>query len=110
MPPHNISTPTPMTTNTSVGIKWEYAFDKSWMVDDEGDTLSYSFSISPWTSLISAVDNGTHYVLSPTPNQNSQGQIHTLTIKVDDGHSDVDNYEFISSFEFLQNQPFDFSC
>ena len=105
MPPHNISTPTPMTTNTSVGIKWEYAFDKSWMVDDEGDTLSYSFSISPWTSLISDVDNGTHYVLSANPNQNSQAQIHTLTIKVDDGHSDVDNYEFISSFEFLQNQP-----
>ena len=105
MPPHNISTPTPMTTNTSVGIKWEYTFDKSWVVDDEDDTLSYSYNLSPTYTWLSAAENSTHYVLSGTPNLIQHAQTYTLRIIIDDGHTDVNDYEYSSSFEILPNLP-----
>ena len=105
LPPYNISTPTSVTTGTRVGFLWEYIFDKSQIVDGEGDTLTYSHSISPNISLISAVENSTHYVLSGTPTMNSQAQIYNLIIIVDDGHTDVDDYEFSSNFEILPNLP-----
>ena len=105
MSPHNTSTPTPVTTNTSVGMKWEYAFDKLWVVDDEGDTLSYSYNLSPVYTWLSAVENSTHYVLSGTPLLTEHAQTYNLRIIVDDGHTDVDDYEFSSSFEILPNQP-----
>ena len=105
MSPHNTSTPTSVTTNTSVGMKWEYAFDKSWVVDDEDDTLSYSYNLSPTYTWLSAAENSTHYVLSGTPNLIDHARTYTLRIIIDDGHTDVDDYEYSSSFEILQNQP-----
>ena len=47
MSPYNTSAPTSMTTNTRVGLNWVYEFDKSWVVDDEGETMTYSCSVTP---------------------------------------------------------------
>ena len=85
-----------MTTNTSVGMKWEYAFDKSWVVDDEGDTLSYSYNLSPVYTWLSAVENSTHYVLSGTPLLTEHAQTYNLRIIVDDEHTDVDEFIVIN--------------
>ena len=84
MSPHNTSTPTPVTTNTSVGMKWEYAFDKSWVVDDEGDTLSFYYNLSPVYTWLSAAENSTHYVLSGTHNHIQHAKTYTIRIIIDD--------------------------
>ena len=105
MPPHNTSTPSSYVTNTRVGVFWEYAFDKSWVVDDEGDSLSYSFDLSPYEGWLFSSQNTTHYILSGTPSFNVHACSYTLRIIIDDGHTDVNNYEFSSNFEILPNQP-----
>lgn len=83
---------TPASDSPPACVKAHYAFEyavaKSNYNEPEGETMSYSFTVSSGTlgSWVSMTENTTHLIFSGTP-ANTQVGTFTVTIEIDDIHS-----------------------
>lgn len=101
-PPYQVTTPS-VVSDGQVGFYVEYAFDKSWVAEPEGEPMTYSVIFTPNLGWGSCTDNSTHYLCSGIPADNTAAQNYTYQITITDGHNDVANYTFQDTFEIIPN-------
>ena len=91
--------------NGQVGFVWSYVFKKSWVVDSESETLTYTGSLNPDPGWITFTQNYTHVKGEGMPNNNAHAQSYEFTVMTTDPHSDVNDNNFTVSFTIIANDP-----